>query len=200
MPDHSEIPSRETEYTGFVWTTLCGWWSHNSVVKEVKLVPRLLLRNQFVQFAKWVQRGAWLGKLPVILIGQTTFVKRNLSVKYGIVSTVKTSLAQWRSCLTHWSTLLCYAARKLFWGRLSGVFQWTFVRMTDSEIVGPITRQRRATLSNTVHGSLKNLTELNGGLNEKSDRAGTTRRKAQSKTTENANDKSKRKSRGDKLR
>lgn len=73
------------------------------------------------------------------------------------------------------------------------------MRMADREIVGPITRHRRATLSR--RGSLKNLHELNGGLNEKNDKPGKTRRKAQEfQTTENANDKSKRKSRGDKMR
>ncbi|XP_076137276.1 diacylglycerol O-acyltransferase 1b [Alosa pseudoharengus] len=73
------------------------------------------------------------------------------------------------------------------------------MRMDDREIVGPITRQRRVTLSNTRRGSLKNLNELNGRLNEKSDRAGKTKRKAQESQAENANEKNKRNGRGDKM-
>lgn len=72
--------------------------------------------------------------------------------------------------------------------------------MGDREIVGPITRQRRATFSMTRRGSLKTLNEFKG-LNAKSVGKGKSDRKAQeSQTNGNPNEKSKRKSHGDKLR
>lgn len=70
--------------------------------------------------------------------------------------------------------------------------------MGDREIVGPNTRQRRATFSNTRRGSLKTTDEFNGGLSKKTGRTEKVNRKAQASHTIE-NEKSARKRSGDRL-